>query len=277
MLVAEAIADLRHWRVAASAPVGLVPTMGALHEGHLALVSAARAQCAAVVASVFVNPLQFGPGEDLARYPRDLPGDLDKLRNAGVDAVFSPSTAAFVPPDMTTTVTVGGVTETLEGAARPGHFTGVATIVTKLLHVVEPQLAFFGEKDFQQLVAIRRLVSDLNLTVQIVGVPIVRAADGLALSSRNAYLSPRERTQALALSAALRHVADSWTGDADIARTTLRSLLSSAAGIALDYADVVAEHTLEPLRGAGHLAARAVVAARVGPTRLIDNWKLEKH
>ena len=276
MLVAPAIAEVRRWRTTAPAPVGLVPTMGALHDGHLALVAAARDQCAAVVVSVFVNPLQFGPSEDLAHYPRDLPGDLDKLRRARVDAVFVPSVAAFVPPDMTTTVSVGGVTETLEGAVRPGHFVGVATIVSKLLHVVTPDVAFFGEKDYQQLVTIGRLVTDLDIPVRVAGVPIVRAADGLALSSRNVYLSPGERALALALPSALRRVADGWIGDADGARGMLRSLLSSADGVALDYADVVDEHTLQPLHGTGNREARAVAAVRVGRTRLIDNWKLEK-
>jgi pantoate--beta-alanine ligase len=224
---------------------------------------------------VFVNPLQFGPDEDLSTYPRDLPGDLDKLREAGVDSVFVPSREAFVPPDLATTVSVSGVTEMLEGVHRPGHFVGVATIVTKLLHVAQPSVAFFGEKDYQQLVTIRRLVSDLDLPVEIVGVPIVREPDGLAMSSRNVYLSGDERTRALVLSRALRHVAGAWNGDADAARAELRAALAAAPGVAPDYADVVDEHTLVALTGSGHRCARAVVAARVGTTRLIDNVVLE--
>lgn len=275
MQVTADVADVRRWRVAAPEPVGLVPTMGAVHAGHLALVTAARERCATVIASEFVNPLQFGPGEDLAGYPRDLPGDLDTLRQAGVDMVFAPDVEVFTPDDLATTVSVSSVTEMLEGASRPGHFDGVATVVTKLLHVVQPTVAFFGEKDYQQLTMIRRMVADLNLPVEVAGVPIVRDSDGLALSSRNAYLSAEERRRALALSGALRRAAQAWTGDADAARVVLRSALESAAGVDVDYADVVDGHTLVPLRGGGHRCGRALVAARVGSTRLIDNWKLE--
>jgi pantoate--beta-alanine ligase len=271
MDVVADVAGVRRLLAAAPPPVGLVPTMGALHAGHLALVAAARERCATVVVSVFVNPLQFGPGEDLATYPRDLAGDLDKLRAASVDVVFAPEAAAFTPGDLTTTVSVSGVTETLEGAARPGHFDGVATIVTKLLHVTQPAVAFFGEKDYQQLVMIRRMVADLNLPVEITGIPIVRDDDGMALSSRNAYLSADERHRALALSTALRRAAGAWDGDADAARAVLRSTLDAAPGVAVDYAEVVDERTLVPLLGDGHRCARAVLAARVGTTRLIDN------
>ena len=274
MHVAADVAEVRGWRARVPSPVGLVPTMGALHAGHLALVAAARARCATVIASVFVNPLQFGPTEDLASYPRDMPGDLDKLRDAGVDMVFAPAPAAFTPDDLATTVSVSGVTEVLEGASRPGHFDGVATIVTKLLHVAQPAAAFFGEKDYQQLIVIRRIVDDLDLPVEIVGIPIVRDPDGLALSSRNAYLSADERLRALALPNALRGAAAAWTGNADAARSVLRSVLEAAAGVDVDYAEVVDEHTLEPLRGTGHRRGRALVAARVGTTRLIDNLLL---
>ncbi len=270
MLVATDIATIRDRVREAPRPVGLVPTMGALHAGHLSLVEAARTDCASVVTSVFVNPLQFGPGEDLERYPRDLPGDLERLRDAGVAAVFAPQAEAFTA-DLLTTVTVAGVTEGFEGASRPGHFAGVTTIVTKLFNVVGPDRAYFGEKDYQQLVTIRRMVRDLDVPIDIVGRPIVRDADGLALSSRNAYLSAAERTRALRLSQALRATADAWTGDAEQARAAMRSVLRDGDGIAVDYADVVDEHTLAPLNGAGHAGARAVVAARVGRTRLIDN------
>ena len=275
MDVTADIADARRWRAAAPEPVGLVPTMGALHAGHLALVVAARQRCATVIASVFVNPMQFGPGEDFDSYPHDRPRDLDMLRKVGVDMVFAPDTAVFTPADRATTVSVSGITERFEGASRPGHFDGVATVVTKLLNVAQPAVAFFGEKDYQQLTMIRRMVADLNLPVEIAGVPIVRDPDGLALSSRNVYLSPDERQRALALSGALRRTAVAWTGDADAARAALRSALDDAASVVLDYADVVDEHTLAPLHGNGHHHGRALVAARVGSTRLIDNWNLE--
>ena len=271
MLIADTIDTLRRWRADAPGPVGLVPTMGALHAGHLSLVAAARQRSASVVASVFVNPLQFGPGEDLDAYPRDLEADLDQLRAAGVDAVFAPSVADFVPDDLATTVSVAGLTEGLEGASRPGHFAGVATIVTKLLHVVAPDLAVFGEKDFQQLAVIRRMVADLDLPVDIVGRPIVRDDDGLALSSRNVYLSADERGRALRLSRALHAAAGRWDGDADVARAALWDGLRDGEGLDVDYAEVVDPDTLVPLAGAGHVRARALVAARVGGTRLIDN------
>jgi pantoate--beta-alanine ligase len=271
--VARTVADIRRWRSAATTPVALVPTMGALHDGHMALVAAARRLAPSLVVSVFVNPLQFGPGEDFARYPRDLDADVARLSDAGVDAVFAPARDELVPPDMATTVSVRGITERFEGAVRPGHFDGVATIVTKLCTTTQPDVAVFGEKDFQQLQMIRRLVDDLDLPVEIHGVPIVRDHDGLALSSRNAYLSANERRRALALPTALRTAAQRWDGDADRARHALWSVLGPA-GMAVDYADVVDETTLEPLSGAGHPTARAVVAGRVGATRLIDNRRL---
>jgi pantoate--beta-alanine ligase len=271
MHVAADVADIRGRRATAPGPVGLVPTMGALHAGHLALIADARARCATVIVSVFVNPLQFGPTEDLASYPRDLPGDLDKLREAGVDMVFTPAAGAFTPHDLATTVSVSGVTEMLEGASRPGHFGGVATIVIKLLHVAQPDVAFFGEKDYQQLIVIRRMVTDLDLPVEIVGMPIVRDPDGLALSSRNVYLSADERLRALAVPEALRRAARTWTGDADAARSMLRSALEAAGGVDVDYAEVVDDQTLEPLRGTDHRRGRALVAVKVGTTRLIDN------
>ncbi|MBW3604309.1 MAG: pantoate--beta-alanine ligase [Actinobacteria bacterium] len=273
-MITTDVADVRRWRRTAPQPVGLVPTMGALHAGHLSLVDAARAQCAAVVVSVFVNPLQFGPGEDLDSYPRDLDGDLAHLRDAGVDAVFTPAASAFTG-DLATTVMVAGTTEGLEGASRPGHFAGVTTIVCKLCNVVCPDRAYFGEKDFQQLVTVRRMVHDLDIPVEIVGMPIVRDHDGLALSSRNAYLTGDERTYALRLSQALRATAAAWTGDADRARRVLASTLRDGDGIDVDYAEIVDPTTLAPLHGDGHREARAVVAARVGRTRLIDNLVLE--
>lgn len=274
MQVFADIAEFRRWRSTAEDPVGLVPTMGALHAGHLSLVAAARSRSATVVASVFVNPMQFAPGEDLASYPRDLAGDVDTLRDAGVDAVFAPSTETFVPDDLATTVSVSGVTETMEGAFRPGHFDGVATIVTKLFNVVQPAVAVFGEKDYQQLTMIRRMVIDLDLPVEVAAVPIVRDHDGLALSSRNIHLSADERARALWLSTALRRTAQAWTGNADAARKVLMTTLTGVRDIDVDYGDVVDEHTLVALHGDGHRRARALVAARVGSTRLIDNLLL---
>jgi pantoate--beta-alanine ligase len=273
MLVTDDLPTLREWRRDADRPVGLVPTMGALHAGHLSLVAAARSRCATVVASVFVNPLQFGPDEDLDSYPRDLPGDLDKLRAAGVDAVFAPQVEQFVG-DLVTTVTVDDVTRGFEGASRPGHFAGVTTIVTKLFNAVGPDVACFGEKDYQQLVTIRRMVADLDVPVEIVGLPIVREDDGLALSSRNVRLSADERVRALRLSAALRAADETWGGDADRARSAMWRTLRDGDGIDVDYANVVDEATLAPLSGDGHTAGRALVAARVGATRLIDNLLL---
>jgi pantoate--beta-alanine ligase len=270
MLVATTIVDLRSWRTTADGPVGLVPTMGALHAGHMSLVAAARARCPTVVASIFVNPLQFGDAEDLATYPRDLAGDLDDLRDAGVDAVFAPDAETFTR-DLATSVQVTGVTDRYEGAFRPGHFAGVTTVVAKLFNAVGPDLAFFGEKDYQQLTTIRRMVADLNVPVDVIGLPTVRDDDGLALSSRNAHLSADERARALRLSQALQHAADSWQGDADAVRAALWSTLRDGDGIDVDYAEVVDADTLEPLSGGGHTAARALVAARVGGTRLIDN------
>ena len=274
MQVFADIAEFRRWRSTAADPLGLVPTMGALHAGHLSLVVAARSRSATVVASVFVNPMQFAPGEDLASYPRDLAGDVDTLRDAGVDAVFAPSVEAFVPDELTTKVSVSGLTETMEGVFRPGHLDGVATIVTKLFNVVQPAVAVFGEKDYQQLTMIRRMVIDLDLPVEVASVPIVRDHDGLALSSRNIHLSADERARALGLSTALRRTAQAWTGNADAARKVLMTTLTEVRDIDVDYADVVDEHTLVALHGGGHRRARALVAARVGSTRLIDNLLL---
>jgi pantoate--beta-alanine ligase len=253
--------------------------MGALHDGHLSLVRAAAAECDVVVASIFVNPLQFAPTEDLDAYPRDLDGDLEQLEPAGVDVVFHPDVAAFTPPGRLTTVRVEGLTEPYEGGPRPTHFAGVTTIVTKLLHVVEPDRAYFGEKDFQQLAVIRRMVADLDFRVRVVGCPIVREPDGLAMSSRNAYLSPAQREQALALSRALLAVRDGWrgphAGDVGWARDTLATMLDGAPGVVPDYADVVDPETLEPLGGTVDGPAQAIAAVRVGTTRLLDNVRLD--
>ena len=275
MDVVATVAALRHRLAGAPSPVGLVPTMGALHQGHLSLAQQARADCATVVVSIFVNPLQFGAGEDFARYPRALDADLALLDAAGVDVVFTPHTDGFLSPRRATTVSVSGLTDTLEGATRPGHFAGVTTIVAKLFNAAQPHRAYFGEKDYQQLAVIRRMVADLDVPVAVVGCPIVRAPDGLALSSRNAYLSDSEREAALALSAALREAAAAWDGDAAAARALLRRRLRDASGVRLDYAEVVDPETLAPLEGVDVRPAQALVAAYVGSTRLIDNIRLE--
>jgi len=263
---------------ARGATVGLVPTMGALHAGHLSLVDHARSDCDLVVVSVFVNPLQFGPGEDYETYPRDLDGDARRLADHGAHVLFAPDAATFTPAAAATTVHVAGLTEHLEGASRPGHFDGVATIVTKLLAVAEPDRAYFGEKDYQQLCVIRRLVADLALPGEVVACPIVRDADGLALSSRNAYLSAAERDRALALPRALGDVAAAWDGDADAARTRLAGALEAAQGVTCDYAEIADPDTLAPLHGRVAGPARALAAVWAGPrespTRLIDNVAL---
>jgi pantoate--beta-alanine ligase len=258
------------WR-RAGASVGLVPTMGALHAGHLSLVTRAAAENDRTVVSIFVNPLQFGPAEDFGRYPRDLTGDLGKLAGRGVDAVYSPATERMYPEDSTTRVRVGGLSDVLEGAHRPGHFDGVATVVTKLFSTVRPDRAYFGQKDAQQAALVTRLARDLDLGVEIVVCPIVRDEDGLALSSRNVYLSTQERESALALSRSLRAANDAYlNGEREPAnlRRAMRAVLDAEAGLDLDYAE-----TVDPFdfRSPGHLA---LVAARVGKTRLIDNHRL---
>jgi pantoate--beta-alanine ligase len=256
--------------------IALVPTMGALHEGHLSLVRAACGRADYVVVSVFVNPTQFGPGEDFESYPRDLDADLRLLVAEGVDLVFAPSAAVMYAPDASVTVDPGPLAGLWEGEIRPGHFTGVATVVTKLLSIVRPDLAYFGEKDFQQLQVVRRIVHDLDLGVGVVGRPIVRDRDGLALSSRNVHLSEAERAAARSIPAALEAAAEAlaW-GELD-ARTLERAMFGQFAGVDdlwLEYAVVVDADTLEPLETVD-APARALVAARVGDIHLIDNCEL---
>jgi pantoate--beta-alanine ligase len=254
------------------ARIGFVPTMGALHAGHLALVAEAMRQAEVVVASIFVNPTQFGPAEDYARYPRDLDGDVRKLAAAGADLVFAPAREDMYAPDDDTRVHVGALTATLDGVHRPGHFDGVATVVAKLFAAIGPCAAVFGRKDYQQLLVVRRLVRDLLMPVAIVGHPIVREADGLALSSRNAYLSPEERVRALAivqgLDAAARRFADGER-DARALELVAREPIAKAA-TSIDYVEARHADTLAPL---DVVDSRAVilVACRVGTTRLIDN------
>ncbi len=266
----SAIAGLRPGRVA------LVPTMGALHAGHLALVAAARAAGADhVVASIFVNPTQFGPAEDFDRYPRDEAADAAALAAAGVDLLFAPDVAAVYPPGFATTVSVGGLSTVLDGAARPGHFDGVATVVAKLLIAAGPDLAVFGEKDWQQLAVIRRLVVDLGLPVEIVGAPIIRDADGLALSSRNAYLTADERARAVALPRSLAAARDAIHAGqpVDDALAAAAAALVAAGFDTPDYVALV-DADLAPLV-AGDRPGRLLAAARLGSTRLIDNLAVE--
>lgn len=252
--------------------VGLVPTMGALHDGHLSLVRAARSECGFTVATIFVNPSQFGPGEDLARYPRPLSRDLELLAG-GADLVFVPGESEVYPRGFDTWVEVGSVAKPLEGASRPGHFRGVATVVLKLFNMVRPDTAFFGQKDYQQSLVIRRMVADLDLPITIRVCPIVREPDGLAMSSRNAYLSPDERRRAVALSRGLGIAAAAVAaGDRRAASIAakVRETLLAAAPVAIDYVAVADPESLEPvdaIRG----PALVALAVKIGSTRLIDN------
>jgi len=255
----------------------VVMTMGALHDGHLALVRKAREDAGPsgqVIVTVFVNPLQFGPGEDLATYPRDLEGDVAKVAAAGADVVFAPTPDIVYPDgDPVVRVSAGRIGEVLEGAFRPGHLDGALTVVLKLLHLTRPDLAFFGQKDAQQLLAVRRMVRDLDVDVEIVGVPTVRDADGLALSSRNAYLSDDERRTALALSRSLRsgaEVAASGGGARDVLATAA-GILNDEDGVVVDYLALVDPTTVDEVPADHTGPALLLVAARVGTTRLIDN------
>jgi pantoate--beta-alanine ligase len=254
--------------------LGFVPTMGALHEGHMSLVRRARAECEVVVASIFVNPLQFAPEEDLDRYPRTFEEDCRQLQAEGVEYLFAPGTEEMYPDGTLTTVTVSGVGDRLDGASRPGHFTGVATVVAKLFNVVMPDRAYFGQKDAAQLAVLRQMVRDLNFDVELVGCAIVRDADGLALSSRNKYLGVNEREQALVLNQTLlqiqRMIAEGERHSGVLVRYGL-DVLHSAAGIRVDYLAIVDPNTLLPVTSVvtGTLVA---VAAYVSKTRLIDNF-----
>jgi pantoate--beta-alanine ligase len=258
---------------AAGRKVALVPTMGALHDGHLELVRhARRAPGATVVAvSIFVNPLQFGPSEDLDRYPRTLEADLDKCRAAGVELVFTPTATAMYGENAQVTVHPGPLGDELDGAVRPGHFAGVLTVVTKLFGIVRPQLAYFGEKDYQQLVLVRRMSRELNLGVDVIGVPTVREPDGLALSSRNVYLSPEERQRAVTLSAALSAGKHAAVGGGDAVLEAAEKVLATEPDIAVDYL-ALRDPELGP--APEHGQARLLIAARLGKTRLIDNMAL---
>lgn len=269
------VARMKQWRVAQrDVSVGFVPTMGYLHEGHLSLVRAARAANERVVVSIYVNPKQFGPHEDFATYPRDLARDAQMLQEAQVDVLFAPTDEEMYPPGYATTVRVGGsLTDGLCGASRPGHFEGVATVVTKLFNIVRPTRAYFGEKDYQQLQVIRRMTQDENLDVEVVGCPIVREPDGLALSSRNVYLSPTERVAARSLVQGLDLAAtllDQGERDVNQLRTSLLKHFAAFPEARVDYVEFVDAETLRPLgkvRGKTLLA----LAVYIGKTRLIDN------
>lgn len=256
--------------------IGIVPTMGALHRGHLTLLDRARPSCDRVIVSIFVNPTQFGPNEDFAAYPRDEAGDLDKLRKAGADLVWMPNVEAMYPPGFATEVSVRELGDGLCGEFRPGHFAGVATVVTKLLLQTGADQAFFGEKDYQQLQVIRRVATDLDIATEILGVETVREADGLALSSRNAYLSSTERSQAATVPRVLRDIAESAgrpSADLEALLEAGKARLLAAGFSSIDYLRVCAADTLRPLEVVTG-PARVFVAARLGKTRLIDNMPI---
>ncbi len=277
MVVVESIADLRRERDALAEPLGLVPTMGFLHEGHLSLVRRARAECASVAVSIFVNPTQFGPGEDLERYPRDLARDLDLLRPIGVDLVWTPPPEEVYPSGYQTFIAVEYVSRPLEGKARPVHFRGVATVVAKLFNVLGPQRAYFGQKDAQQTVVVRRMARDLDFPLHVVVCPTVREADGLAMSSRNAYLTPTERPAATVLYRALMAAKDALQGgerDADMLRAVLSRTLGSEPAAVEEYVSIAHPTTLDELETVEEDALFSL-AVRLGRTRLIDNFLLQ--
>src|SRR5271157_5188681 len=274
--IPEARAACRDAR-ASRGRLGLVPTMGALHEGHLSLVRAAKAQCAAVAVSIFVNPTQFGPAEDLSKYPRQFDHDCPLLEKEGVDTLFAPPVEEIYPDGRVTWVLVEGVSEKLDGRSRPGHFRAVATIVAKLFHILEPEAAFFGQKDAAQLAVIRRMVEDLNFPVEIVACPIVREPDGLAMSSRNAYLNREERGHALALHRSLLCAQQQFhAGERSAAKliSAAKEVLAREPQVALDYFEIVDPDTLDPVERISQKTLVAV-AAYVGSTRLIDNLVLK--
>jgi pantoate--beta-alanine ligase len=276
MRICNTIEDMREASRAARLGgnrLGFVPTMGALHEGHLSLVRAARAGCDVVAASIFVNPTQFGPNEDLAKYPRSFERDRELLEKEGVALLFAPSVEEMYPAGAVTWITVEGLGEKLDGRLRPGHFRGVTTVVAKLFHVVEPEAAFFGQKDAAQVAIIRRMVRDLNVPVEIVACPIVRESDGLAMSSRNAYLDAHQRKQALVLHRALMRVKKLWEyGERDAMKLVDagREELEKKKSVRLDYFEIVDPDNLDPVENPARRALVAV-AASVGATRLIDN------
>jgi pantoate--beta-alanine ligase len=278
MRVVETAAEMVRLRRELKTPVGFVPTMGYLHEGHITLARAARSENATVIASIFVNPTQFGPKEDLSRYPRDIPRDLKMLDSAHTDIVFIPGTPEeMYPAGYNSWVDVAGITERLEGAVRPGHFRGVATVVTKLFNIVTPERAYFGQKDAQQLLVIEKMVRDLNMNVTIVRVPTVREPDGLAMSSRNVYLNPDERRQATVLYRSLRLAEQLYRQgeiDTDKIRREMTNLIQQQPLARIDYISIADSQTIAELKT---IAPPALVslAVKFGNTRLIDNLILE--
>ncbi len=277
MKVVEKIADMRRLRQKLAMPAGFVPTMGYLHEGHLSLVRRARAETSSVVVSIFVNPAQFGPGEDLNSYPRDIERDLALLKKEGADVVFIPSTAEMYPERFDSWVEVGEVTERLEGACRPGHFRGVATVCAKLFDIVQPTRAYFGQKDAQQAVVIKRMVADLNMNLEVVTLPTVREPDGLAMSSRNTYLNPEQRKAALVLHQALTLAQELWSQgekDAERIRQEMIAIIRQQPLARIDYVSVADAETLDELKKV-KLPALVSLAVRIGKVRLIDNVVLE--
>jgi len=253
--------------------IGFVPTMGFLHTGHLSLIQRARQENDVVVASVFVNPTQFGPKEDLDRYPRDAEGDRTKCEAAGVDVLFIPTAAEMYPEKPVVFVTVEGISDILEGAVRPGHFRGVATVVAKLIHIVKPHRAYFGQKDFQQCAVVKRMVTGLDLDVEVIVLPTVREADGLAMSSRNSYLDRSQRQKAAGLFRALaagEQLIRNGVREPETIKQNMRAILAQEKGVEIDYVEIADPDTLAPLeRVEGRMVL--LVAARVGSTRLIDN------
>jgi len=258
--------------------IGFVPTMGALHEGHLSLLRRAKSECSQVFASIFVNPTQFGPNEDLSKYPRTFASDIEKLEAAGVDLLFAPEPEEIYPAGFSTYVTVEGLSQRLEGKARPGHFRGVATVVLKLFDVIQPHFAFFGRKDAQQIRILQRMLLDLNSDVEIVVCPIVREPDGLALSSRNAYLNAQERSAAAALNRALKAAArqvQTGVRDSLTLQSTVRDVLAQEKLARVDYVEIVDALSFEPVAHIGSRATYVLLAVFVGKTRLIDNLLVE--
>ncbi len=277
MEIARTVEECRALRAALPGAVGVVPTMGALHEGHRSLMRRARAECGSVIATIFVNPTQFAPGEDYTAYPRQEEADLAVCEAEGVDLVFMPSVEEMYPAGATTTVSVGELSKILEGASRPGHFDGVATVVTKLFAITRPDRGYFGQKDAQQLMVIRRLARDLQLGVDVVGCPIIREEGGLALSSRNAYLTDEERAQARSISRGLRRAEAAWLGglrDASALRGMVHDEIAAQPLARIDYVSLADAETLAECDGRATRDVLLSVAARFGKARLIDNTVL---
>ncbi len=277
MTIVKTMPEIKALRQKLAGTVGFVPTMGYLHQGHLALVRKAKTENSAAIVSIYVNPTQFGPREDFGAYPRDLDRDLQLLRTEGTDVVFVPTDDDMYPPGFSTWVDVGKITERLEGTSRPGHFRGVATVVAKLFGIVQPTRAYFGQKDAQQVVVIKRMVADLNMDVEIVVVPTMRESDGLAMSSRNIYLSFQERQAATILFKALTLAQRLWRhgeGDAEKIRRQMTSLIQKEPLAQIDYVSIADDDTLEELNSLDRPAV-ASLAVRIGKTRLIDNMPLK--